>query len=77
MRAKIMSLTIGMQYLANFCLTRFFPNMVSRGVDAISDAEILTLTPFSGRKYRVLWPIRDLCCRVRCYSHLRILCSSR
>lgn len=30
MRAKIMSLTIGMQYLANFCLTRFFPNMVSR-----------------------------------------------
>lgn len=29
MRAKIMSLTIGMQYLANFCLTRFFPNMVS------------------------------------------------
>lgn len=29
MRAKIMSLTVGMQYLANFCLTRFFPNMVS------------------------------------------------
>lgn len=28
-RAKVMSLTIGMQYLANFCLTRFFPNMVS------------------------------------------------
>ncbi|WWC93843.1 hypothetical protein V866_000679 [Kwoniella sp. B9012] len=28
-RAKIMSLTIGMQYLANFCLTRFFPNMVA------------------------------------------------
>ncbi|WWC63043.1 uncharacterized protein I303_105642 [Kwoniella dejecticola CBS 10117] len=29
MRAKIMSLNIGMQYLANFCLTRFFPNMVA------------------------------------------------
>ncbi|KAL0247306.1 hypothetical protein I308_104342 [Cryptococcus tetragattii IND107] len=29
MRAKIMSLTIGMQYLANFCLTRFFPNMIA------------------------------------------------
>ncbi|OCF31073.1 solute carrier family 2 [Kwoniella heveanensis BCC8398] len=29
MRAKIMSLTIGLQYLANFCLTRFFPNMVA------------------------------------------------
>jgi len=28
-RAKIMSLTIGMQYLANFCLTRFFPNMIA------------------------------------------------
>jgi sugar porter (SP) family MFS transporter len=29
LRAKVMSLTIGLQYLANFCLTRFFPNMVS------------------------------------------------
>jgi len=29
LRAKIMSLTIGMQYLANFLLTRFFPNMVA------------------------------------------------
>ncbi|OWZ37246.1 solute carrier family 2 [Cryptococcus neoformans var. grubii Br795] len=28
-RAKVMSLTIGMQYLANFCLTRFFPNMIA------------------------------------------------
>jgi SP family sugar:H+ symporter-like MFS transporter len=29
-RSKLMSMTFSMQYLVNFLLTRFFPNMVSR-----------------------------------------------
>lgn len=69
-RAKIMSLTIGMQYLANFCLTRLFPNMVSlaNGKTQYKNATLIIFYFFLDCQH---WLFRSLCyIRLRLRPHL-------
>jgi hypothetical protein len=78
-RSKLMSITFSMQYLANFLLTRFFPNMVSQGMLVVFLDLLVTnfcIINSSGCQHWVFWSLRDLCCGIGGHHRLHLPGSS-